>query len=40
MSAARDIERADWERLSPRQHPFLNADFLAILERHQAAAGL
>ena len=37
MSAARDIERADWERLSPRQHPFLNADFLGILERHQAA---
>jgi predicted N-acyltransferase len=37
MSAASQIERADWERLSPRQHPFLNADFLGILERHQAA---
>ena len=37
MSAASQVERADWERLSPRQHPFLNADFLGILERHQAA---
>jgi predicted N-acyltransferase len=37
MSAARQIERTDWERLTPRQHPFLDADFLGILERHQAA---
>ena len=37
VSAARDITRADWERLAPGRHPFLNADFLAILERHDTA---
>jgi len=37
LSAARDIERADWERLSPSRHPFLNADFFAILEDHESA---
>lgn len=37
LSAARDIERADWERLTPSQHPFLNADFFAILEDHETA---
>lgn len=37
VSAARDIPRADWERLAPGRHPFLNADFLGILECHEAA---
>src|SRR6185369_11224759 len=32
-----EIARADWERLAPAGHPFLNADFFAILERHQTA---
>ena len=31
------IPREAWSRLSPSNHPFLNADFLAILERHGAA---
>ena len=37
VSAASDIPRADWEQLAPAGHPFLNADFLAILERHGMA---
>jgi predicted N-acyltransferase len=37
-AAASEIQRADWERLAPTAHPFLNADFLSILERHEAAA--
>ena len=37
VAAAQKINRADWERLTPSQHPFLNADFFAILERHQTA---
>ena len=35
--AASAIDKADWERLTPSGHPFLNADFFAILERHQTA---
>lgn len=31
------IPREAWSRLCPANHPFLNADFLAILERHGAA---
>jgi uncharacterized protein len=37
VSAASAIPRADWARLSPAGHPFLNADFLAVLERHGMA---
>ncbi|SBT05857.1 conserved hypothetical protein [Candidatus Accumulibacter aalborgensis] len=37
-SAAEAIPRAAWARLCPPGHPFLNADFLAISERHGAAA--
>ena len=37
LTAASEIARADWERLTPPQHPFLNADFFAILERNEAA---
>jgi predicted N-acyltransferase len=37
VPAAREIDRAAWERLTPGQHPFLNADFFCILERHEAA---
>lgn len=37
LSAAREIEPADWERLTPSRHPFLNADFFAILEDHATA---
>ena len=37
LSAARDIERTDWERLAPSRHPFLNVDFFAILEDHEGA---
>ncbi len=36
-SAADAIPRAAWERLAPPGHPFLNADFLGIVERHGAA---
>lgn len=36
-SAAQNIPRTDWENLSPAGHPFLNADFFAILEAHQTA---
>ena len=31
------IPREVWDRLCPPGHPFLNADFLSILERHGAA---
>ena len=31
------MPRAAWDGLSPPGHPFLNADFLTILERHGAA---
>ncbi len=31
------IPHAAWEHLSPPEHPFLNAEFLGILERHGAA---
>jgi predicted N-acyltransferase len=37
VSAAREIESGDWARLTPTQHPFLNADFFAILEAHETA---
>lgn len=37
VTAASDISRADWARLAPAGHPFLNADFLTILERHGMA---
>lgn len=36
-SAASKIPHADWARLAPAGHPFLNGDFLAILERHGMA---
>jgi predicted N-acyltransferase len=35
--AAEAIPQEAWERLCPPDHPFLNADFLTILERHGAA---
>jgi len=35
--AADAIARPVWDRLCPPNHPFLNADFLAIIERHGAA---
>lgn len=31
------IERSVWDRLCPKNHPFLNLDFLSIIERHGAA---
>lgn len=37
VSAAESIPRGAWEQLSPPGHPFLNADFFAILERHASA---
>ena len=37
VTGARAIPRADWETLAPAHHPFLNADFLSILERHGTA---
>ena len=37
-TAASAIPREVWVRLCPAGHPFLNADFLAIIERHGAAA--
>lgn len=37
VSAAQSIQRANWEKLSPDDHPFLNADFFAIIERHGTA---
>jgi uncharacterized protein len=36
-ASAEAIPRQAWDRLCPPGHPFLNADFLAILERHGAA---
>lgn len=35
--SAAAIPREAWDRLCPSGHPFLNADFLAIIERHGAA---
>ena len=35
--SAEAIPAEAWARLGPPDHPFLNADFLAILERHGAA---
>ena len=35
--SAAAIPREVWERLCPPGHPFLNADFLSIVERHGAA---
>ena len=37
VTSASAIPRADWAALAPAGHPFLNADFLAILERHGTA---
>ncbi len=37
-ASADAIPRAAWARLCPPGHPFLNADFLAIIEQHGAAA--
>ncbi|KXB31287.1 hypothetical protein AT959_06290 [Dechloromonas denitrificans] len=37
VASAQDIDRAAWAELTPAGHPFLNADFLAILERHNTA---
>ena len=37
VSAADEIPSADWVRLAPSQHPFLNANFFSILERQQTA---
>ncbi|WP_153144596.1 GNAT family N-acetyltransferase [Dechloromonas sp. H13] len=37
LSAARQIEREAWEHLAPGGHPFLNADFLNLLEQHGTA---
>ena len=38
VRSASAIARQDWNRLCPVGHPFLNADFLSIIERHGAAA--
>lgn len=37
VPAADAITRSAWDAVSPVDHPFLNRDFLAILERHQTA---
>jgi predicted N-acyltransferase len=37
VTSAEAIDRADWARLTPAGHPFLNADFFAILERQRTA---
>jgi len=37
VAAAGEIARADWEQLAPAGHPFLNRNFLDILERHGMA---
>lgn len=37
VTSAESIPRDAWERLCPPSHPFLNADFLAIVESHGAA---
>lgn len=36
-SSAEEIPTTAWDRLAPAGHPFLNADFLRISERHGAA---
>lgn len=38
LSSASSLPRAVWQRLCPPDHPFLNGDFLAIVEQHGAAA--
>lgn len=38
VSSSSAVRRETWARLCPAGHPFLNADFLAIIERHGAAA--
>ena len=37
-ASAGEIPRAAWARLCPPGHPFLNADFLTVIERHGAVA--
>jgi predicted N-acyltransferase len=37
VAAAGELPRAGWERLAPAGHPFVNRDFLGILERHGMA---
>ena len=37
VSAARQIERRDWEHLAPDGHPFLDADFFTLMEQHETA---
>lgn len=37
VDSAAAIAREDWARLAPPDSPFLNADFLGIVERHGAA---
>jgi uncharacterized protein len=37
LHSAEAVAREAWERLAPPGDPFLNADFLAILERHGTA---
>jgi predicted N-acyltransferase len=38
LSSAAALPRQAWMQLCPPGHPFLNADFLAIVERHGAAS--
>jgi predicted N-acyltransferase len=38
VPSASAIPRQAWDRLCPAGHPFLNADFLTIIEQHGAAA--
>ncbi|EXI81550.1 MAG: hypothetical protein AW10_01087 [Candidatus Accumulibacter appositus] len=38
VPSASAIPRQAWEELCPAGHPFLNADFLTIIEQHGAAA--
>ena len=37
VTTAEAIPAADWARLTPPRHPFLNADFFTTLERHETA---
>lgn len=37
VAAASSISHSDWDNLTPDGHPFLNADFFGILERHGTA---
>jgi len=37
VAAAGEIAGADWELLAPAGHPFVNRDFLDVLERHGMA---